>query len=71
MKKILQATADYIRETDKILLILCIAASLFGATLIYSATNMYGYEQVIVQLGALVLGLGVAIIVSLFEYILP
>ncbi len=68
MKKILQATADYIRETDKILLILCIAASLFGATLIYSATNMYGYEQVIVQLGALVLGLGVAIIVSLFEY---
>ena len=64
----MQNIADYIRETDKILLLLCVAASVYGAILIYSATNMYGYEQVIVQLGALVLGLGVAIFVSLFEY---
>ena len=64
----MQNIADYIRETDKILLLLCVTASVFGAVLIYSATNMYGYEQVIVQLGALVLGLGVAIFISLFEY---
>jgi len=68
LKKFLQNIADYIRETDKILLLLCVTASVFGAVLIYSATNMYGYEQVIVQLGALVLGLGVAIFISLFEY---
>ncbi len=66
----MQNIADYIRETDKILLFLCVAASVYGSVLIYSATNMYGngFEQVIVQLGALVLGLGVAIFISLFEY---
>ena len=68
MRKFGQNIADYFRETDKLLLLLCSIASIYGAILIYSATNMYGYEQLIVQLGAYVLGLGVAIIVSLFDY---
>ena len=67
MRKFGQNIADYFRETDKLLLLLCSIASIYGAILIYSATNMYGYEQLIVQLGAYVLGLGVAIIVSLFD----
>ncbi len=68
MRNLRQNIADYFRETDKLLLLLCTVASLYGAALIYSATNMYGYEQVIIQLGALALGLIVAIVVSLFDY---
>ena len=64
----MQNIADYIRETDKVLLLLCVVASLYGSALIYSATNMHGSEQLLVQLGALVLGLGVAIFISLFDY---
>lgn len=68
MRKLGQNIADYFRETDKLLLLLCTIASIYGAVLIYSATNMYGYEQVIVQLGSLGLGLVVAIGISLFDY---
>ncbi|MGN0173415.1 MAG: FtsW/RodA/SpoVE family cell cycle protein [Acutalibacteraceae bacterium] len=68
MKKIWQSIADYIRETDKLLLFLCVTASLYGALLIYSATNMYGSRQVIVQLVSLILGVAVAIVVSLIDY---
>ena len=39
MRRIFTAIADYIRETDKLLLALCLAASLFGSFMILSATN--------------------------------
>ena len=68
MRNLRQNIADYFRETDKLLLFLCTLASLYGAALIYSATNMYGLEQVAVQLVSLGLGLVVAVIVSLFDY---
>ncbi|MBQ7128512.1 MAG: rod shape-determining protein RodA [Clostridia bacterium] len=65
MKKIWQNIADYIRETDKLLLLLCIIASLYGAMLIYSPT---GFKTVGVQLISLLIGVSVAIIISLFDY---
>lgn len=68
MRKLGQNIADYFRETDKLLLLLCTVASAYGAILIYSATNMYGFEQAGVQLGALALGLVVAIVISTFDY---
>lgn len=65
MKKVWQNIADYIRETDKLLLFFCIAASLYGAMLIYSPTGM---RTVAVQLISLLIGVAVAIIISLFDY---
>lgn len=65
MKKVWQNIADYIRETDKLLLFFCIAASLYGAMLIYSPTGM---RTVAVQLVSLLIGVAVAIIISLFDY---
>lgn len=38
MIKFFERIADYIRETDKILILLCTAASLFGAVMVLSAT---------------------------------
>ncbi len=69
MKRLWQTIADYIRETDKLLLLLCTLASCYGSLLIYSATNMNGSRQFLVQLGSCVLGLAVAIIISLFDYV--
>lgn len=65
MRKIWQNIADYIRETDKLLLFFCIAASLYGAILIYSPTGM---RTVAVQLVSLLIGIAVAIVISLFDY---
>lgn len=67
-RKIGQNIADYFRETDKLLLFLCTVASLYGAALIYSATNMNGARQVVVQLGCLAIGLTVAIAISTIDY---
>ena len=69
MKRITQNIADYIRETDKLLLLFCFAASLFGCALVYSATNYTGSSrQFFVQLASVFIGITAAIIVSLFDY---
>ena len=69
MKRIIQNIADYIRETDKLLLILCAAASLFGCALVYSATRYIGStRQFYVQLISVFIGIVAAIFVSLFNY---
>lgn len=69
IKRFFQNAADYIRETDMILLVTCLISSLYGCALIFSATHSGGsYQQVIVQLAATLLGLVVAIGVSFFDY---
>lgn len=69
MKQIWARIADFLRETDKVLISLCVLASLFGCMLVYSATYRTGTaRQFFVQLGAVALGIAVAVIVSLFEY---
>lgn len=70
MNKLLGRFADFVRETDKILLSLCIFASMFGCVLVMSATRYTGsYKQFFVQLGALGLGLVLVIFISGFiEY---
>ncbi len=65
MKKIWQNIADYIRETDKLLLLLCIIASLYGSMLIFSPT---GLKTVGVQIVSMLIGVSVAILISLFDY---
>lgn len=68
-RRFLNAVADYTRETDKLLLILCIVASLCGCGLIYSAVLANGSTRtVIVQLAAVLLGVIAAVGVSLIDY---
>ena len=65
----IQNIADYIRETDKLLLGLCAIASLFGCALVFSATRYTGESrQFFVQLLSVCIGVAVAIVISLFDY---
>ncbi len=69
MKRFFGHIADYIRETDKILLTLCTIASFYGAVLVWSATYISaGYQKLIVQLLGWFLGVGVAVLLSLMDY---
>ena len=71
MKRIFHRIADYIRECDKTLYILCIITTLFGCVMVLSTTYVhYGrsFGQFITQLAALALGLVAMIIISNFNY---
>ena len=63
--------ADYIRECDKLLYILCIVTTLYGCVMVLSTTyDYYGqsFSNFITQLGALALGLVAMIVISNFDY---
>ncbi len=67
--KIFSKIADYIRECDKIFLILCTFSTLYGSMAVMSATRYKGsYSDFITQLAAFVLGLGIAVFISLFDF---
>lgn len=70
MRRILQATADYIRECDKPLFLLCIIATLYGAAAVLSATYypLGGLKQFIMHLVGLAIGLAAAVIISKVNY---
>ena len=69
MKRLFSLAADYIRETDKIMLLLVFAASSFGCIAVMSATAHTGsLGEFFTQLGAMFGGLGIAIIISNINY---
>ncbi len=69
MKYLLSKVADYIRETDKLLLILCFITAAYGCSAVYSTTYyMETVRPFLVQSLCLFLGLGAAIFISLFDY---
>lgn len=69
MKRLFSLVADYIRETDKIMLLLVFAASSFGCIAVMSATAHTGsLGEFITQVIAMFDGLGIAIIVSNINY---
>lgn len=70
MKNFFAAIADFIRETDKILLALILLSSGFGVLAIASATNYSAAlsNKYVVQLAGVFLGLVAAIVVSLIDY---
>jgi len=69
MKAIWVRIADYIREVDKIMLILCIFCTSFGCLSVLSATRYTGsIKQFVMQAVAMVLGVGAAIVISLFDF---
>lgn len=74
MKQILKSVKTFIKETDKILLLLCALTSAFGSIMVLSATLHTAADGVRftrdfkVMLAAVCLGLAMAIIISLIDY---
>lgn len=74
MKKIFSLTRRFVLETDKILLILITAASIFGVMMVHSATRFrLGegetiYRDAIVMIIAAVVGIVLALIISAIDY---
>lgn len=71
MGRIIGRIADYLRECDKILLILCLAASGYGCLAVLSATHYGGLgsiRQFLMQLAATIIGVAAVALVSGFDY---
>ena len=70
MKAVFRKLADFIRESDKILVLLCLIASSFGCISILSATQYLntGMRQFLMQVICMILGLAAAFIISAFDY---
>lgn len=69
MKNIFGFIADYIRETDKLLLILIFITSGFGCIAVMSSTAYTGgLRQFTTQLVAMIVGIIGAVIISNFDY---
>ncbi|MCH5170980.1 MAG: FtsW/RodA/SpoVE family cell cycle protein, partial [Oscillospiraceae bacterium] len=74
MKQILKSVKNFIKETDKILLFLCLVTSLFGSTMVLSATLHTAAEGVRftrdfkVMIAAVCIGIIAAVIISAIDY---
>jgi len=68
MREFRQEFKLFFKQGDIFLLILCCLASLYGLVLIASATNSYGtHSYVIIQLGSLIFGIVIYIIISMAD----
>ncbi len=69
MGRLLSRIADFIRETDKLLLILCIFASSYGVLAVFSSTrHEESFRPTIVQTFCLFAGVGAALIISAINF---
>ena len=69
MSRLISRIADYIRETDRLLLAFCIAASLLGSIEILSVTNRLStFRPFAVQLLSMFAGVGAAVFISMFDF---
>ena len=69
MSRFISRIADYIRETDRLLLAFCIAASLLGSIEILSVTNRLStFRPFAVQLLSMFAGVGAAVFISMFDF---
>lgn len=69
MRYLLGKIADFVRESDKILLSLCFFASAYGCMAVFSATRyMNSFRPVLVQTLCLFAGLAAACLISTIDY---
>lgn len=69
MRNIFAKFADFVRESDKVLLLLLFLAAGYGCMAVFSATHyMESLRPFLVHSFCLVAGFGVIFVVSLFEY---
>ncbi len=68
MRNLMARIADFVRESDKVLLLLCFFASSYGCMAVFSATNYMGsYRPVIVQMLCMFIGVAAACIISTID----
>ena len=69
MKGLFARIADYIRETDKIMLLLAIFTASYGCMAVFSATYYTeNHSQFFTQFFSMLIGLGGAIFISFFDH---
>ena len=69
MKHLFSKIADFFRESDKALLILCSFASIYGCLAVFSTTYyMENFRRVIVHSFCMILGIVAAMIISTYNY---
>ena len=69
MRRLLAKAADFIRESDKILLIICIFTSLYGCAAVFSATHYRAtYRPFLIQFICFAAGVVAALIISAVDY---
>ena len=65
MKRIWYRIADYLRETDKLFIIICVFTSFYGCAAVFSATSFTGTRrQFVVHLFGTIVGFIAAIVIS-------
>ena len=70
MKRLWYIIADYLRETDKLFMIICLFTSLFGCAAVLSTTRFTGSSrQFLTQLVGTLLGLAAAIFISNLDFV--
>ena len=69
MKTLFSPLREFFKKGDAVLLLLCLAASLFGAALIFSATRYNGNNRaVIIQCAAIALGVLVYVLCTFVDF---
>lgn len=69
MGKLFSRVADFIRESDKMLLLLCTVSSVYGCVAVFSATRYTGkYRAAIMQVTMMLAGIFAASVISAFDY---
>ena len=69
MGRIISRIADYIRETDKLMLIFCIFATSYGSLAVYSSTRYLNtLRPLLVQLIGMFVGIVAAIVISTIDF---
>ena len=69
MKRVISHIADFIRETDKLMLILCFFTTLYGCVAVFSSTHyLETYRPVLIQAISMVIGIIAAMFISAFDY---
>ena len=69
MGRFIARIADFIRETDKLMVILCVFATSYGCLAVYSSTrHLQTMRPVLVQLIGMCVGIVAAIIVSSIDF---
>lgn len=69
MRQLFHRFADFFRESDKILLILCFITTFYGCTAVFSTTYYKeSLRPVITQIGCMFLGIIVALVISTIDY---
>ena len=69
MGRIFSKIADFIRESDKVLFILCFFASGYGCLAVLTSTNyLSSMRPFVVQVLSLLLGVVAAVVISAFDY---